>query len=80
MASKRETKTIKRASYVHIQKLLAGVALLAFIVVVVAGLMAGAGVVSICIRATLVILTVILVRIFVIQILEAYEEMNSGKA
>lgn len=80
MASERGKKAVKSVAYVHIQKLLAGVALLAFVVVAVAGFMAGAGVVSICIRATFVILAVIVVRIFVIQILETYEEMNSGKA
>lgn len=80
MATEKGKRTIKRGAYVHIQKLLAGVALLGFLVVAVAGLMAGAGVVSICVRATFVMLAVIAVRIFVIQILETYEEMNSGKA
>lgn len=80
MAKKISKKIIKRVSYVHIQKLMAAVSLLAFLVVVVAGLRANVGVIAITFRAFLVIFVVGILGRVIVQVLATYEEMNSGQS
>lgn len=79
-AEKKSTKLVKKANYAFIHKLAAGVSLLAFLVVVIAGLQARASVGTIAIRATVAIIVVALISRVLVRILASYEEMNSGKA
>ncbi|MCB0353329.1 MAG: hypothetical protein KDD64_07395 [Bdellovibrionales bacterium] len=67
------------ARYQLIHRLKAAVALLAFLVVVVAGMMAGLSVGTIMIRATIVLLCIFVISRVVIQIMVTHEEMNSGE-
>ena len=73
-------KIIKRVSYSHVHRLAAATSLLAFFVVIAAGVMAEARVYTIAYRAVVVILAIGVVSRIVIRILATYEEMNSGKA
>jgi len=75
-----KNKFAKKTSFVHLQKLMAAVSLLAFFVIAVAGLRANVGVVTITFRALLVILVVGIIGRVIVQILATYEEMNSGQA
>ena len=72
-------KRIKRVSYVHLQKLFAAVSLLALFVVAATGVMANVGVVTIAIRALMVMIVIGVIGRLVVQILATYEEMNSGQ-
>lgn len=69
----------RKVSYVPLQKLFAGVSLLAFMVVVIVGLIAQVGVVTIAFRSMIVILVVTIVSRVVVRILSTYEEINSGQ-
>ncbi len=73
-------KLVKRVSYAHIQKLTAAVSLLAFVVVIVAGVMAQVRVTTMIYRALIVIVIVGIISRVIIKILATYEEMNSGQA
>jgi predicted ferric reductase len=79
MADKKKKKNVKTVSFAYIHKLAAGVSLLALLVVMLAGIMAEASVVSISVRSVLVIIVISIVSRIVIQILSSYEEINSGK-
>lgn len=79
MAAKKGGKAIKRVSFVHLQKLTAGVSLIAFLVVIAAGIMGGARTITITYRACGVLLLIALVSRIIIRVLASYEEMNSGK-
>lgn len=85
MATKAATpkapqRIIKKVSFVHIQKLLNSVSLLAFSVVLIAGAMHGVSVSVIAFRAIVVLSVIGVITRIVIRILSTYEEMNSGKA
>jgi membrane protein YdbS with pleckstrin-like domain len=69
-----------KARYVHLKKLSAGVALLAFVVVVLVCFMAGTSVFTMACRALVVMLVIGVVTRVIIKILATYEEMNRGKA
>ena len=69
----------RRVSYVYLQKLFAGVSLLAFMVVVIVGLLAQVSVVTIAFRSMIVILMVTIVSKIIVRILSTYEEINSGQ-
>lgn len=73
------TKQVKKVSFVFMQKLAAAVSLLALAVIVAAGVMGGARVITITYRAAGVIVVIGVISRIVIRILESYEEMNSGK-
>lgn len=75
-----EPKIIRRVSYVPVQKLMAGVALLCFIVTAISGVMAEVGVVTVAFRASVVILVIGMIGRLVVRILATYEEMSSGKS
>ncbi len=73
-------KRVVRYSLVVVHKLAAGVALLAFCVVLGAGLMAEARIVTITYRAFVVMLVIGIVSRVVTRVLTSYEEINGGKA
>ena len=81
MASKKKKgTTLKGDRFLGIKKLFAGVAMVAFVVVIVAGVRAEARFSTIAYRSTAVMLVVFIVNRIIIKILSGYEEMNSGKA
>ena len=80
MAAEKTKKRIRKVSYAYVQRLFAGVSLLAFVVMVISGMMAHVGVVTIAFRALVVMLVISLVARVVVKTLAAYEEMNSGQA
>lgn len=73
-------KSHKRLKYSMVHRLAAGVSLLAFGVIAVAGLRAEASIVSITYRAALVVIIIGLLSRVVISILVSSEEMHSDKA
>jgi len=76
-----EPNSLKRkVSFAGLHRLAAGVALLAFLVTLIAGLMAEVRISTILLRSVLVMLAVGVISRLVITILASYEEMNSGKA
>lgn len=79
-ASKKKKATLSGDRFLVFKKLFAGVAMLAFIVVIVAGVRAEARFSTIAYRSTVVMLVIFIVNRIVIKILSGYEEMNSGKA
>lgn len=78
MAAKKKIKK-RSAQYTGIKKLFAGVALLAFLVTIVAGLRAEVRFITIAYRATGAMLVVFIICRVIIKIIAGYEEMNSGK-
>lgn len=80
MAAKAKATSLKGDRFVVFKKLFAAVAMLAFIVIIVAGMRAEARFVTIAYRATAAMLVVFVVNRIVIKILSGYEEINSGKA
>ena len=94
MAAKAKTKAkakaktdkvrVKLESYAHVHKLAAGVSLLAFFVIVIAGWRVDASlpsrIILILWRAAAVLVAIQLVTFAVVRILKTYEEMNSGEA
>lgn len=82
MASKSgapQKKLIKKTSFVYMQKLTAAVSLIAFVVIIAAGLMGEAGTIAITYRAAGVMVVIGFVSRIIIRILASYEEMNSDK-
>lgn len=77
---KAKGKLVKQVNYAFMHKLAAATALVAFCVVIAAGVMAEARVFTIAYRALVVILVIGVVSRILIRILATYEEMNSGKA
>jgi|GEM_PF-3383476 len=73
-------KKVAKVKFTLIHKLAAGVSLLAFVVILAAGIRAQAGVTTIAFRACLAILAVGIISRIVTGILATSEEMNSGKA
>ncbi len=79
MAAKTLTIKKKLPSYAVLHKMMAGVALLAFCVVVVSGLRAGVYAYIIAYRAALAMVVIGIVSRIVIRVLITYEEIQSGK-
>lgn len=72
-------KKFKKTDFVYVRKLLAGVSLLMFLVVLVSGSMAGASFASITFRAFLVMMVLKISGVIVIRMLSTtYEETNRG--
>lgn len=69
----------KKVSFLYVHKIAAAVSLLAFGVIVAAGMMAEARFITIAFRAFLVFLVVAVLSRVVVSILASYEEMNSGQ-
>ena len=82
MAGAKEAKkrVVRKVSFTALHRFAAGISLLAFGVVVAAGLMADARIITIAYRSAVVILMVSLISRVVVGILASYEEINSGKA
>ena len=79
MATSSDDKIKRRLKgYTFIHKLSAAVSLLMFFIVLASGFSAQASVITIVFRAALAMLAVGLVSRVVIQVLQTYEEMNSG--
>lgn len=79
MSKEPTKKNIRKVSYASLHKLSAGVSLLAFFVIVGAGISAGASVISMTMRAFIVIVTIGLVTKIVTKVLANYEEIQSGQ-
>lgn len=67
-------------SFVAVKKLFAAVQMLSFIVIMIVGLKAQVGLVTIAFRAAVVMFVILLVNRIVVKVLSGYEEINSGKA
>ena len=84
MAAKADKVRVKLESYAYVHKLAAGVSLLAFFVIIMAGWRVDAPLPSkidlILWRAAVVLVVIQLVTLVVVRILKTYEEMNSGEA
>ncbi len=74
-----DKKAVKRISFVYLQKLQAGVCLLALCVMLASGLMSSVPVTTICWRAALVMIGVIAITRIIISILANYEEINASE-
>ena len=72
----KERKRVKKVNYHIVDKWIAGISLVYFIVIMIAGFIQDAGVVSITKRAMIAILTLVLIKIVFVKILANYEEMN----
>lgn len=68
----------KRVKYTLIHKFAAGLALVAFLVTIIAGVMADARITIITYRAALVILVIGMVARIVLRTWASYEEMKGG--
>lgn len=81
MAQSRKAaqKLVKVVDFTYLHRLFACVALVGFLVVCIAGLMADVHVITIMLRATAVMYAVKLISWLVIRVLASYEEMNSGQ-
>ena len=64
--------------YTYMHKITCAVSLLAFVVILISGLKAQAGLMTIVFRTSLAVLVIGVVSRVVIQILHAYEEIHSG--
>ena len=73
-------KLIKRVNFAYLHRLFAGVALIGFFVVCLAGVLNSVSMITIMLNSTAVMVVVKVVSWIVIKILASYEEMNSGQA
>lgn len=81
MADKKKKKAEKISDpNMGLKKIFAGVAMLAFIVTIVAGLKAEVRFITIAYRATGAMLLIFIISRVVLKIVSGYEEMNRGKA
>lgn len=76
---KVETKLIKVVDFTYLHRLFAAVALIGFFVVCLAGMLAEVNVITMMLRATLVMVVIKFISWVVIRVLASYEEMNSGQ-
>jgi hypothetical protein len=77
MAAKKTSK--KNDRYIVIKKIFAGVAMLAFLVTIAAGLKSEVRFETIAYRSTAVMFVVFIVSRVVVKAISGYEEMNSDK-
>ena len=73
-------RLVRKVDFTYLHRLFAGVALIGFFVVCIAGLFAEVNMITMVLRATAVMLVVKVISWVVIRILASYEEMNSGQA
>ena len=78
-AKSKKKKVTKRVNFEIIHRFSAAVSLLAFLVIVLGGIIAETRFITITFRAIGVVLIIGVVTRVIIQILASYEEMNSGK-
>lgn len=79
MAARKKKKAVAGGRYVVIKKIFAGVAMLAFLVTIIAGIKAEVRFITIAYRSTAVMFVVFIISRVVIKVLSGYEEINSGK-
>ena len=79
VTKKATSASVKRVSFAHVHRLAAAVALIGFLVTLVAGIIAQVRVITIVYRAVVVMLVVGVLSRVLIHVLASYEEMNSGK-
>lgn len=79
-ADKSKVRASKKVSFAYLHKLTCAVSLLAFVVVIAAGVIGEARTITITYRAAGVIILIGLVSRIVMRVLASYEEINSGKA
>jgi hypothetical protein len=77
MAGKKLTKVV---SYPHIHKVLAGISLVTFVVIIIAGVSAQARFFTITIREFIALAVISLISRVVMRVIASYEEMNGGQA
>lgn len=75
-----EDRLTKRVDFSYLHRLFAGVSLIGFFVVCLAGVLNEVNMITMMLRATAVMVVVKVVSWVVIRILASYEEMNSGQA
>lgn len=80
MAAKTTKKLSRKVNFASIHRFAAAVSLLAFLVIVIGGIMAETRFIIITFRSIGVILIIGVVTRIITRILASYEEMNSGKA
>ena len=80
MAADPKGKRSRKVTYAYLHKLAAAVQLIAFVVIILAGIMGKSSVTSVVVRSFVVLVVVSLVTRVITRILASYEEMNSGKA
>ena len=73
-------KITKKVTYDYVHRLAAAVSLLAFFVIVTAGVMASASVITMTMRSLVVIVVISFIARVVVRVLASYEEIHSGKA
>ena len=73
-------KIIKKVSFTYLQKLAASVCLLALVVMLAGGLLAGVPVITVSYRACAVMVVVKIITRILVSVLSTYEEIDSGKA
>jgi hypothetical protein len=79
-SAKEDKRLVKKVDFTYLHRLFAAVALIGFAVVCAAGLLAEVNMITIILRATVVMVAVKLISWVVIKVLASYEEMNSGQA
>lgn len=79
MAAKPK-KLSKKVNFASIHRFAAAVSLLAFLVIVIGGIMTETRFITITFRSIGVVLIIGIVTRIITRILASYEEMNSGKA
>ncbi len=75
--NKNDKKFVKKINYYLIDKFVAGLSLLAFVVIMIAGFRQDVGVVTITYRAMIAILLLVVAKIIIVKILVNYEETGS---
>lgn len=76
---KKAGKKVRRVRYTHLHKITAGMSLLAFVVMLVAGMMAEVPLITTVFRACLAIVLLGVVSRVLIRVLATYEEINSSQ-
>jgi len=74
----KNERIVKKVNYHIVDKWISGISLVYFCVVMIAGFIQDAGVITITKRSLAVILILVFIKIVFVKILANYEEMNSG--
>lgn len=80
MAAKKGKQGKIGGPLVFFHKIAAGIALIAFVVVIAAGLMAEASIESIVYRSSIVLFVVLFIKRIVLRAWVSFEEISRGKA
>lgn len=74
-----DDKLTQKIRYPLIHRLFAGIALLTFVVILIAGASAEARFLTITVRATIALLVIGFISRVVLKVIASYEEMNGGE-